>query len=67
MSNAREGEGPFAGRLVLDVTHVLAGSHCGLLLSLMSAEVLKVERASSRPAGRPVIPSTHGTRRISIV
>jgi len=45
MSQGQERAGPLAGIFVLDVTHVMAGSYCGLLLSLMGAEVVKVERA----------------------
>lgn len=45
MAQDGEAQGPLAGAFVLDVTHVMAGSSCGLLLALMGAEVVKVERA----------------------
>jgi crotonobetainyl-CoA:carnitine CoA-transferase CaiB-like acyl-CoA transferase len=70
-------DGPLAGTLVLDVTHVMAGSYCGLLLSLMGAEVVKVERAGggddlrrnqtlSGGAFRPHDAVNHGKRSIAI-
>jgi crotonobetainyl-CoA:carnitine CoA-transferase CaiB-like acyl-CoA transferase len=62
---------------VLDVTHVMAGSYCGLLLSLMGAEVVKVERAGggddlrrnqtrSRGAFRPYDAVNHGKRSLAV-
>jgi crotonobetainyl-CoA:carnitine CoA-transferase CaiB-like acyl-CoA transferase len=77
MSQARDGGGPLAGALVLDVTHVMAGSYCGLLLSLMGAEVVKVERAGggddlrrnqalSGGAFRPHDAVNHGKRSLAI-
>ncbi len=77
MSNGNEGEGPLAGVLVLDVTHVMAGSYCGLLLSLMGADVVKVERAgggddlrrhqtASGGAFRPHDAVNHGKRSLAI-
>jgi crotonobetainyl-CoA:carnitine CoA-transferase CaiB-like acyl-CoA transferase len=73
----QEGHGPLAGTLVLDVTHVMAGSYCGLLLSLMGAEVVKVERAGGGDdlrrnqtltggAFRPHDAVNHGKRSLAV-
>jgi crotonobetainyl-CoA:carnitine CoA-transferase CaiB-like acyl-CoA transferase len=77
MSQARHANGPLEGALVLDVTHVMAGSYCGLLLSLMGAEVVKVERAGggddlrrnqtlSGGAFRPYDAVNHGKRSLAV-
>jgi crotonobetainyl-CoA:carnitine CoA-transferase CaiB-like acyl-CoA transferase len=77
MSQGQDGDGPLAGTFVLDVTHVMAGSYCGLLLSLMGAEVVKVERAGggddlrrnqalSGGAFRPHDAVNHGKRSLAI-
>ena len=77
MSQDQTGGGPLAGAFVLDVTHVMAGSYCGLLLSLMGAEVVKVERAGggddlrrnqtlSGGAFRPHDAVNHGKRSLAI-
>jgi len=69
--------GPLAGVFVLDVTHVMAGSYCGLLLTLMGAEVVKVERAGggddlrlnqtlSGGAFRPYDAVNHGKRSLAL-
>jgi crotonobetainyl-CoA:carnitine CoA-transferase CaiB-like acyl-CoA transferase len=62
---------------VLDVTHVMAGSYCGLLLALMGADVVKVERAGggddlrrnqtlSGGAFRPHDAVNHGKRSLAL-
>ncbi len=77
MSQGQAGHGPLAGTFVLDVTHVMAGSYCGLLLSLMGAEVVKVERAGggddlrrnqtlSGGAFRPHDAVNHGKRSLAL-
>ena len=77
MTQEHEGVGPLAGTFVLDVTHVMAGSYCGLLLSMMGAEVVKVERAGggddlrrhqtmSGGAFRPHDAVNHGKRSLAV-
>jgi crotonobetainyl-CoA:carnitine CoA-transferase CaiB-like acyl-CoA transferase len=77
MSQGEERQGPLAGAFVLDVTHVMAGSYCGLLLALMGAEVVKVERAGggddlrrnqtlSGGAFRPHDAVNHGKRSLAL-
>lgn len=70
-------DGPLAGVRVLDVTHVMAGSYCGLLLGEMGADVVKVERAGggddlrrnqtlSGGAFRPYDAVNHGKRSLAL-
>lgn len=77
MPQQPEADGPLAGVRVLDVTHVMAGSYCGLLLALMGADVVKVERAGggddlrrnqalSGGAFRPHDAVNHGKRSLAI-
>jgi crotonobetainyl-CoA:carnitine CoA-transferase CaiB-like acyl-CoA transferase len=77
VSQGQQKDGPLGSTLVLDVTHVMAGSYCGLLLSFMGAAVVKVERAGggddlrrnqtlSGGAFRPHDAVNHGKRSLAI-
>ena len=54
------GDGPLAGVLVVDLTRVLAGPYCTLLLSDLGARVVKVERPRHGDDARGIGPFVHG-------
>jgi CoA:oxalate CoA-transferase len=53
-------EGPFAGLLVVDLTRVLAGPFCTLVLTELGARVIKVENPDGGDDSRGFTPSWQG-------
>lgn len=48
--------GPLAGLTVVEVTHIMAGPTCGLMLADMGADVIKVERLPNGDDTRRTVP-----------
>ena len=48
--------GPLAGVRVVELAHIMAGPVCGLMLSDLGADVLKVERLPSGDGTRSFVP-----------
>src|SRR6516165_12476490 len=60
MSKPIGATGPLAGLKVIDLTHVMAGPTCTLMLADMGAEVIKIEKAPSGDDTRHMIPPKIG-------
>jgi crotonobetainyl-CoA:carnitine CoA-transferase CaiB-like acyl-CoA transferase len=52
--------GPLAGLKVIDLSHVMAGPTCSMLLADMGADVIKVEKMPGGDDARRMVPPTIG-------
>src|SRR6202790_1801971 len=53
-------KGPLAGLKVIDLSHVMAGPACSMLLADMGADVIKVEKIPGGEEARRMVPPTVG-------
>src|SRR4029077_11639225 len=52
--------GPLKGLKVIDLSHIMAGPACSMLLADMGADVVKVERIPQGDDSRRMVPPTIG-------
>lgn len=52
--------GPLSGCRVIELSHIMAGPACGLMLADMGADVIKVEKETGDDTRRSVPPDIHG-------
>ena len=62
MDNASKGKrtGPLEGLMVVDLSHIMAGPACSMLLADMGADVIKVEKIPGGDDARRMVPPTVG-------
>ena len=58
MTTHQPHRGPLTGLKVVEITHIMAGPTCGLMLADMGADVIKVERLPRGDDTRRTIPPT---------
>src|SRR3984893_13979292 len=56
--NGQKVKGPLAGVRVIDLSHVMAGPACAMLLADMGADVVKVEKLPGGEDARRMVPPT---------
>jgi crotonobetainyl-CoA:carnitine CoA-transferase CaiB-like acyl-CoA transferase len=61
------GDGPLSGMKVLDLTHVMAGPVCALMLADMGADVIKVEKVPGGDDTRRAVPPKIGDEAASFL
>ena len=57
MLKSREGNGPLAGLVVLDLSRVLSGPYCTMMLRDLGARVIKVEQPDGGDEARHFLPT----------
>lgn len=62
-----KGHGPLSGMKVIDMTHVMAGPTCALMLSDMGADVIKVEKVPGGDDSRRSVPPKIGDEAASFL